>query len=67
MFTLEERGMMKQVKYVLEHFIAKYPDQIQLYRDLAKVYTEIGAIQSGSDPLQTNDLQYHSRSRFHSY
>lgn len=41
-FTLEEREMMKQVKYVLEHFIAKYPEQIQLYRDLAKVYTELG-------------------------
>jgi len=41
-FTLEQKGMMKQSKYVLEHFIEKYPDQIQLYRDLAKVYTELG-------------------------
>lgn len=41
-FTLEEKGMLKQASFVLEQFIERYPKKIQLYRDLAKIYTQSG-------------------------
>lgn len=41
-FTLEKKKMYKHAIYVLEHTIEKYPSHIQLYRDLAKMYTEVG-------------------------
>ena len=41
-FTLEEKQMYKPAIYVLEHTIEKYPGHIQLYRDLARLYAEVG-------------------------
>lgn len=41
-FILEEKKMLHQALFVLEHTLERYPGHIQLYRDLAKLYVETG-------------------------
>ncbi len=41
-FTLEEQGHFAQATFVLETLLELRPDNIQAYRDVARLYTQIG-------------------------